>query len=185
MTDPSVPARPGRYVSGERIYLRALVPADAHGPYAAWMNDPEVLQFLESRFAPHSPERLEEWVRRHQGDGAFRLFAICLHDDDRHVGNLKLGPIDWVHRFAEVAYIIGDRECWGRGYATEAVRAAVDYAFGELNLRRVFAACYANNEGSRKVLERAGLVHEGTRRQHYFYRGTYVDELVFGRLRDE
>ena len=61
----------------------------------------------------------------------------------------------------------------------------IDYAFRELDLNRVYAQCYADNPASRRVLEKAGMTHEGTLRQHSFRLGRFADDLQFGILRSE
>jgi RimJ/RimL family protein N-acetyltransferase len=71
---------------------------------------------------------------------------------------------------------------WGNGYATEAGRAVLDHGFGELGLNRVYAHCFARNPASRRVLEKLGMRHEGTRRRHTLKWGEYLDEEEFGIL---
>lgn len=167
-------------VMGERIYLREVRLADVTETYHRWMNDPEVTQYTESRFFPNSMETLREYVSRFSNDRQNLFLAIVLKKDDRHIGNIKLGSINWIHRFADIGIIIGEKDCWGQGYATEAIRVLTDYAFRVLNLHRIVAGCYANNVGSVKAFLRAGWQQEGVRKRQYFSDDGYVDEILLG-----
>jgi RimJ/RimL family protein N-acetyltransferase len=171
------------FLSGPRLYLREVRPSDVNATYYGWMNDPEVTRYLESRFFPHSMEALREYVTGKLGDRDNVFLAMVLKSGDRHIGNIKLGPIHWMHRSADIGLLIGERDCWGQGYATEAIRLVVDYAFSELNLHKLTAGCYAINHGSIKAFQKVGFVVEGVRPQHYYYRGAYIDAVLLGLVR--
>ena len=85
-------------------------------------------------------------------------------EPQRHIGNIKLGPIDQRHKSAPIGIAIGARDCWGKGFASQAVAALSDHAFAVLGLERVEAGFYADNEASQRAFKRAGFVEEGRRR---------------------
>ena len=181
MSDPAVvPLMPG-----ERLYLRGLSVDDVGEVYHRWLNDPEVTQYTESRFVPHSMAGLREYVARFAGDRDHLFLAIVLRKDNRHIGNIKLGPINWIHRTGDIGIIIGEKECWGQGYASDAIRLLTDYAFRALNLRRLTAGCYATNVGSVRAFLKAGFQQDGTRRRQYWSGNSYVDEILLGRERGD
>lgn len=173
------------FIQGERLYLREVRPSDVNETYYRWMNDPEVTAYLESRFYPNALESLADYVQGKISDHDNLFLAIVLQEGHRHIGNIKLGPINWIHRFADVALLIGEKECWGRGYATEAIRLVVTHAFQELNLHKLTAGCYIANQGSYKAFLKAGFVQEGLLRQHFHCRGEYVDFWQLGIVRPE
>ena len=74
---------------------------------------------------------------------------------------------------------------WGHGYATDAVRCLVRYAFEERRMHKVGADVYAPNEGSRRVLEKVGFEREGVRPDHAFVDGEHVDLYEYRPLADE
>jgi RimJ/RimL family protein N-acetyltransferase len=166
--------------AGERLYLREIRLSDVGEAYHRWLNDPLVTRYTESRFFPSSMDALREYVARFQNDRQNLFVAIVLRQDDRHIGNIKLGPINWIHRTGDIGIIIGERDCWGHGYASEAIRLLTDYAFGMLNLRRVTAGCYATNVGSYKAFLKAGWREESVRPRQYWSEGAYVDEILLG-----
>jgi RimJ/RimL family protein N-acetyltransferase len=86
------------------------------------------------------------------------------------------------HRCGELAYWIG-RPYWGQGYATEAGARVVAYAFEEHGLNRVMAKAMRRNRASTRVMEKLGMVHEGTLRQDIYHWGAFEDMDVYGLLR--
>ena len=169
-----------RFLQGKRIHLREVRPTDVTERYYRWMNDPEVTQYLESRFYPNSLEGLKEYVSGKLVDRDNVFLAIVLNQGDRHIGNIKVGPINWIHQFADVALLIGERDCWGKGYATEAIALVMEYARSMLNLHKLTAGCYAPNVGSIRAFLKTGFVEEGLRKSRYFCNGQYVDEVLLG-----
>ncbi len=180
----SSPTNIRHFLEGEWIYLREVRLADVNENYYRWMNDPDITRCLESRFCPNSLEGLREYVSSKQGDRDNLFLAIVLKEGDRHIGNIKLGPINWIHRFADVGILIGEKDCWGKGYATEAIRLVVDHAFRALNLHKLTAGCYDVNQGSANAFQNAGFVVEGIRKAHFCCGGKYVDGILLGRVRD-
>jgi RimJ/RimL family protein N-acetyltransferase len=80
----------------------------------------------------------------------------------------------------EIAY-----DHWGRGYATEAARAMLDFGFQELRIHRIWAHCVSENLASVRVLEGLGFRHEGTLREHRWMKGRWWDTNLYGLLARE
>ena len=175
----------GTFIEASRLYLREVVPSDATERYAAWMNDPEVTRFMETRFASHSVESLRQYIEAMRRKPDTLFLAIVLRDGDVHIGNIKLGPIERAHLCADVALMIGDKASWGRGYAAEAIAAVSDHAFRRLGVRKLTAGCYASNLGSLRAFEKAGYHVEATRRAQYFCDGAFQDGLLMARFGPE
>lgn len=168
------------FVQGECIYLREVRVSDVNENYYSWMNDPEVNQYLETRFFPYSHEKIENYVRETGKDINSVFMAIITKEENRHIGNIKIGPINWFHRFADVSLIIGEKRFWGSGYGAEAIQLVVHYAFQKLNLNRLQAGIAAANTGSIKAFSKAGFSEEGKLRKKRFLDGKYIDEILFG-----
>jgi ribosomal-protein-alanine N-acetyltransferase len=163
-----------------RLCLREVRLSDVEGPYLHWMNDPEVLKYTESRFQPHSKKQLRAYVAKINENQDFIFRAITLRGSGRHIGNIKLGPIDWNHRFGDVGIIIGAKDCWGQSYAGESIRLLSEFAFTSLKLHKLTAGCYGVNTTAVKAFEKAGFLQEGVRRSQYLYEGRYVDLVCLG-----
>jgi RimJ/RimL family protein N-acetyltransferase len=120
---------------------------------------------------------LEAYIRREEGNPATIFMAIVEKRSKEHIGNIKIHGIDQIHRHAQVSLIIGEKQHWGKGYATEAIRLIIDFALNTLNLHKLFACIYAPNEGSIAAFRKAGFVEEGLRKEHRFFDGRYIDEV--------
>ena len=182
MTRPGAPAI---RLEGPLVYLRPVAPADVRGGYGRWMNDPRINQFLESRFQKYTEADLEAYVARFQGDPDHVFLAVVARDTDLHIGNVKLGPIDWNHRVTDMGLLIGEQAYWGQGIATEVIQLVTRYAFDELHLRKVTAGCYSTNRGAIRAFEKAGFAHEGRRTKQYQLDGEYVDGVLLGLLESD
>ena len=112
-------------------------------------------------------------------------FYIRTLDGDRLIGFVGLIDIQWNHGDAWMGIGIGERECWGKGYGTDAVRMILQYAFTELNLHRVSLGVFSYNRRAISSYEKAGFTHEGCERQVLHRDGSRADVLYMGILRGE
>jgi len=148
-----------------RLLLRPVAEADINPTYVAWLNDPDVNAFLETRFQRQTLESVRAYWQDHGKAPSSPWWAICRRDQqDRHIGNIKLGPIHPIHRRADVSLFLGDRGCWGLGFASEAIALVRDWAFQQLGLHKLCAGLYADNIGSLRAFEKCGFRLEGTLR---------------------
>ncbi len=130
-----IPQSPTKIETG-RLVLRTMEVADASTSYAGWMNDPEIVRYTESRFSSHSVADVREYISAVRGDPNSLLLAIETKPDSRHIGNIKIGPVDWRHRSGDIGLLIGEKDCWGQGFASEAIEALAGYARDTLRLER-------------------------------------------------
>ncbi|MDD5680708.1 MAG: GNAT family protein [Candidatus Omnitrophica bacterium] len=170
-------------IEGDRIYLRKVRLSDANNSYLRWLNDEEVSRFLESRFKKWTMAGLRKYIKAITGNPDNLFLAIILKEGNRHIGNIKLGPINRAHNSAEIGIIIGEKDCWGKGFATEAIRLVSGYAFGRSGIHKLTAGAYSNNGGSIKAFQKAGFSTEGVRRKQCLSGGKYVDCALLGRIR--
>lgn len=166
----------------ERLLLRELEVEDVTDAYVGWLNDAEVARFLETRLSLQNHETVRGFVSAVRGRDNEFLFGVFLETERRHIGNIKVGPIRAYHRLADVSLLIGARDCWGKGLATEAIAAISRFAFAELGVRKLQASMYAPNEGSRRAFLKAGYQEEGRRREHYLLDGAPCDLVELGLL---
>lgn len=145
---------------GTRVCLRPVTLNDCTREYVDWLNDPEVNKFLETRWCIQNIKSVENFVSSMMLSENNHLFAIIESISHRHIGNIKLGPINRNHHSADISYVIGNRNYWGTGCATDAVKLATDFAFRVLGVRRIRAGVYSSNVGSQRVLEKAGYIYE-------------------------
>jgi len=173
------------FLVGRRIYLRPLDPADATEAYLGWLNDPEVTRYLETGAFPTTRPELERYCADLAGQRQQIMLAIVERQSDRHIGNVKLGPIDWIHRRGTLGILVGERDFWGKGAGSEATRLLVEHAFARLDLRRVDLGVHADHAAAIRVYERIGFKVEGRFREDLYHEGAYRDRLWMGLLRSE
>ncbi len=166
------------------LELRTLQPAACeHSGYLRWLQDPEVLQYLELRLSPPASwESLAAFVQQCNDSDDTLLLGMFVPDSGQHVGNIKLGPIHPYHRCADIGLLVGERSQWGRGLASQAIIALSDYAFQTLGLAKLTAGCYAGNVGSLKAFLRAGFQQEGCLRQQWKTELGREDGILLGRV---
>ena len=173
------------FLRGSKVYLRPLERSDLNETYLGWLNDREVTRYLETGAFPTTMQDLEKFYQGVTGSRSDVIFAIVDAKSHRHIGNVKLGPINWVHRRAMFGIMIGEKESWGRGAGEEATRMVVEYAFFRLNLNRIGLAVYAEHEAGVRCYQAVGFKTEGRFREEMYSEGTYKDRLWMGLLRSE
>lgn len=168
-------------IETRRLLLRTLAPSDVGQHYLAWLTDPEITRYLEIRFTPvRSAGELVSFVQSTNASADSLLLGIFLREGQRHIGNIKLGPIQSDHRRAELGFLVGEKDCWGQGYASEAIAALSRYGLDRLGLEKITSGCYASNVGSAKALLKAGFVQEATIPSHVVCEGRRVASWLFG-----
>jgi RimJ/RimL family protein N-acetyltransferase len=169
----------------ERLILREFMPDDweAVQRYAC---DPEVTRFMP--WGPNTEDQTREFVRRvidsAQANPRVEFgLAVALKTDGQLIGACHAG-ITHEHMQACIGYVY-HKDWWGQGYATEAARALVRFGFEQLGLHRIYASCDAENIGSARVLEKAGMRQEGRFLQAVWTRGQWRDQLRYAILEQE
>jgi [ribosomal protein S5]-alanine N-acetyltransferase len=171
----------------ERLLLREISEADDWPAVLAYHNDPRYARFNDREAETEDDvrrflHRITEWhAPEHRG---FYNLAVTLRETGEMIGIAGVRQRDPAQPRGDMGYELSP-EHWGRGYATEAARALLDFAFRELRLHRVTAHCLAENTPSVRVLERLGMRLEARLREHEWVRGRPRDELSFGILAEE
>ena len=151
---------------------------------ARWSNDPDVRHWLHRSESPQATlelaQALVEAMRRDPG-----TLAWCIEAAGRPIGDIRLLEIDTANRRAELGIAIGEKDCWGRGYGTDAIRRLLRHAFNELRLRRIWLITDADNARGIRCYEKCGFVREALLRGHRLRYGRPLDMIAMGVLREE
>lgn len=170
---------------GERVYLRPIELSDADGAYPTWLNDPEVCRYNAHGDTLYTKEMAQSYIKSVSENPSVTVFAICLREDDRHVGNIALQQISLKNSNAELAILIGDPSVYGKGIGYEAGELLVDYAFSTLKLHRLYCGTHSENIGMQKLALKLGMSQEGRRREALRKNGLFADIVEYGILADE
>ena len=168
---------------GERLDVRYLRPGDEAELHAIAGRE-EVARTSTDIPHPLADDYTKEWMKR-QADrlekGTCYAFAVVERSTGRVIGDTTM----WVEQKDQrgtLGYIF-DPGCWGKGYATEAARLTVGFAFERLGLKRVEAECFVWHPASARVLEKVGMRREGTLRQRTLKSGIWHDDFMYGMTR--
>lgn len=135
---------------------------------------------------PYPEGAAVEWISTHGPKWAEAKLAIWAMADltsDEVTGAISLRLV-LVHRRAEAGYWVA-RDRWGQGLATEALRAVLEFGFGELGLHRIEAHHFTQNPGSGRVMQKVGMRLEGRVRGAVFRHGVPRDLELYGILRED
>ena len=133
-----------------------------------------------------SVEGADRWFDDMQGkQGKEQYYLGIFSLKGRLLGDIQIASIDWRNRTATLGYGISRTRDRGKGYATDAVRTLLRFAFDELDLYRITAEAADHNTASRRVLEKCGFLQEGCCRQAVYSGGERHDRIVYGLLRPE
>ena len=170
-----------KILEGEKIILRQIELSDCTERYVEWLNDPEVNQYLETKWIEQSLETVKDFVCAQRENDDSILWAIISKENLIHIGNIKIGPINKYHHHADISYFIGEKDYWGKGIATEAIQLVTEYGLNELKLHKLEAGTYEDAIGSQKALEKNAYVKEGVLVEHVYFRGGYKAVFRYGK----
>jgi RimJ/RimL family protein N-acetyltransferase len=169
----------GPTLTGEKIRLEPT--RDEYlEEFVRWFADMQITRYLFTRF-PLSIEQEREWFSSMCKDRNSVHWTIM--EGDRPIGVTGFNKINWVSRGAASGTIIGVKDAWGKGYATEAVRLRTQFAFDEMNVERIESSSMAPNVGMHKALQRSGYRKIGTASRYLFRQGQWIDAFLFECLR--
>ena len=173
---------------GELVRITAEEPEARAKVEVRWQGDSELHRLAGAEPAMmESEKKLKEWFEKQNEDG-FKPqrypFSVRTLEDDKHIGFFGLW-VDLIHGEAWVGIGIGEREYWGKGYGTDMMKLCLQYAFTELNVRRVSLGVHEYNPRALRSYEKAGFQLEGRTRRDILHEGVRTDSLWMGILRDE
>lgn len=170
-------------IAGELVILRALESEDLDRCFR-WMNDPQIIRTLKSRYPIPFLEEAEWLERAVRPSSSERHFAIERRDNREHIGNASIHRIEWISRRAEFGLFIGEPSAWNRGFGGDAIRTLVRFAFDEMNLEKLRIDVFDYNERAKHLLESNGFIQEGKLAREFYREGSYHDLFILSVFRD-
>lgn len=177
---PSAPEHP--ILRGEQVWLRPIEKEDFLNNS---IDDVDLAHFAGFR-RPFSQMETEQFLQHMAGQEHREVtFAICLLGSKAAIGNCGLRNVDTDNGSAEVSIAIIGRENWGKGLGTDAMRALVDFAFGEMRLERIWLRVFDYNPRAIRSYEKVGFVKEVLLRKDRFHRGAHHDVHLMAIIRPD
>jgi len=171
-------------ITGKKVALgphrRDLLPL-----YQRWINDFEIVRMLSARLRPMTLESEEEWYTRVTQSDRDVVFTIYELQSMRPIGTAGMHNIDYSNGTGEFGIMIGEKDCWGKGFGTEATILVLDTAFTGLGLHNVMLRVHAYNERGIGAYTRAGFRIIGRRREAHRIGGKTYDDVLMDCLSTE
>ena len=156
-----------------RLLLKPLTLEFCTEQYVSWLNDFEVNQYLESGNG-YTLSMLQDFILNIQNNKIY-AWAIVIKDSNKHIGNIKIDPINLRHGFAEYGILLGEKSEWNKGYAKEASQFIIQYCFDELKLRKINLGVVEKNTAAFNLYKSMGFEIEGIYKAHAKYNSEYCD----------
>ena len=148
-------------IETERLLIRAFVPESDSKEMVRVYSDPEVMRFIPGGVLADEAavQRVLRSYAGAQADRGFSSWAMVERATGRLIGDVGFGIFEPTGE-VEIGYTLA-RDCWGRGLATEAARAALTAGLGHIGVPRIIAVVAADNHSSLRVPERIGMTRVG------------------------
>ncbi len=170
---------------GKRVYLRPLKIQDANGNYPNWLNDKEVCQYNSHGNVLYTKEMAIEYINSVQKSSTCKVFAICLNEEDKHIGNISLQQISQENSSAEFAILMGEKEFWGKGLALEAGELLIEFGFVTLKLNKIHCGTSESNLPMQKLAKYMKMKQFNIRKQAFSKNGKLYDIFQYEIKRNE
>ena len=160
-------------INTERLLLRKIMPDDAEMVYK-WMSDLDVVKF-EDWDVHENVDYTRGFISYLTGDYKSEdIYCWGMQAGEELVGNMLVAGISEDTQTGMIAYYLR-KDCWNKGYATEAVKAVINYMFTDVGLARIDAKHSISNPASGKVLKKAGMYYRGHVKEYYYCHGLWHD----------
>ena len=165
------------------VLLKKLNPRkDVTKKYKKWMNDKEVHKFSAQKLKKHTLSTISKYVNSMNSSKNEILLGIFIKIDNNlsHIGNIKIGPINFFYKTAYISYFIGEKNLWKKGYGTQAIKEAIKIA-KKKKIRKLKAGFVEINPGSKRVLEKNGFKKEGTLKSEEEHNKKRYNAYIYGK----
>lgn len=163
-------------IQGDTVYLKHLKNSDASEEYCSWLNNKEVNKYLETRET--SIKDLKSYIRDKNASKDTLFFGIFYNKNNKHIGNIKLEPINPMEGKAALGLLIGNKDYWGKGIGTEATKLLIQYAFDNLKINEINLGVISENKAAIRVYEKAGLKIRKTEKKAIKHGDKKYDKVI-------
>ncbi len=142
-------------LESERLIYTRVSSDHVSEAYVGWINDPDVNKYLETR-GNYTLDMLKVYIEELYAKEVY-FWAIHLKSTDKHIGNIKIDPIDFKNGSGEYGILVGDKASWGKGYAKEATIRIIKYCFEELGLTKITLGVVEDNAAAVNLYKKLGF----------------------------
>ncbi|KLE15938.1 GNAT family protein [Clostridium sp. C8] len=172
--------------SGQLVKLRAYKEEDIEKA-TVYINDEEVKKLMDSTIPfPMTKWQEEEWVRSRKANTDFTYdFAIEDLKTGKYIGGCSINECDVKNRTCVVGIMIGDKEYWGKGYGSDALKVLIKFIFEEVNMNKIKLNVFSFNNRAIACYKKVGFKEEGILKKEIYRNGRYYDEIIMAMFKDD
>ncbi|HWJ77548.1 MAG TPA: GNAT family protein [Niallia sp.] len=169
----------------ERLVLREINKEDAESIFSSFSNEKVIRYYGQSRFTKivEAYDIIDLFANNYKADRSIR-WGIQLKDQPGLIGTIGLNNLLFKSKRGEIGYEI-QPFYWRNGYTSEAVKSVLTYAFDVLDLHRIGAVVFLENDASNNLLKKLGFQHEGILRGYILQDGIHYDTNIYSKLKAE
>ena len=168
-----------------RLTLYKLSLNELNTNYISWLNDKDVCKYNSHGDSEYTYDMAVKYISDLCKDKSKIVYAVYEVSSKLHIGNISLQEIDYKNKSAEIAFLFGEKLFWGKGYASEAANALIQYGFDVLKLERICFGTHEDNVGMQKIGDKLGFKKEGVRRSAFYKNDQFYDIYEYGLLNGE
>ena len=157
----------------DRLIVKPLSKEFLSEVYVGWMNDKKVNRYLQSG-GDYTLQKLARYIDDVENKPKY-FWAITLKSNGKHIGNIKIDPVNFRNKFGEYGIMVGDRHEWGKGYANEASKAVIKFCFDSLKLNKINLGVLISNKAAIRLYQKLGFRIEGHLKKHEIHNRHFVD----------
>jgi len=160
-----------------KLKLQMLKEKDVNQSYLHWYQDDKVIRYSNNQYRSFTMEGQKKYVKNCLASKDKDLFGIF--DEDIHIGNIVISRLSSVHKWAEVTYVVGNTNYWGKDVGFFAVSEIIVKAKKIYKLNKLCASVAEVNIASQRVLEKNSFILEGRRLKQLVFGGQFYNQLDY------
>ncbi len=175
-------------LKGKKSYLLPFEEKHIEDPdYLNWLRDYDVIKTINrlDYVTPVNINDVREYCNNVMKSKNDIFLAIYSSDENKFIGTIRVNNINWYTRIADIGILIGCKDYWGKGIATDSIGAVAKYLFDILGMRKLTAGLMDVNKSMQRVFEKLGFKVEGVMRKTDRFEGEYIDHIYMGCFKDE
>ena len=158
--------------------LKILKESDVTQSYVDWYSNQDTTSYSDNQYRVFTLDGQKNYIRSCLNNDDIDLYGIF--DNGLHIGNIVITGLNSVHKRAEITYVVGNTDYWGKGVASYAISEILKKSKTDYKLNKLYAGLAEGNVASARVLEKNGFKLEGIRLNHLFYGGEFHNQLDYG-----
>lgn len=173
-------------LESDRLILRQFEYSDNEDMLINWVGDPKIQSLISEPVyttKEEVKELLDKWISSYPKQDYYR-WAVIEKSSNICIGMIAIFLVDNKNYFCEIEYALGGK-FHRKGYATEAVRLVLDFAFNQVNFHKVQVCHKEGNIASQGVIRKSNFTYEGTLRDYFYMDGKFVSRLYYSMLKEE